>query len=92
GIAIDRVVMNALYPETFSPSEVKKLRKLKKSDDAEVRAAGRAAASQATRAAAQREQLARLEEMVETEITTLPFIFKPELDLKSARKLAEGIT
>jgi anion-transporting ArsA/GET3 family ATPase len=91
GIAIDRVVMNALYPDVFSKSEVKKFGKLKKSDDAEVRAAGRAAAAQATRAAAQREQLHRLEEMVETEVTTLPYIFKPELDLKAARRLAEEI-
>ena len=91
GIAIDRVVMNALYPDAFSKSDVKTFGKLKKSDDAEVRAAGRAAASQATRAAAQREQLARLEEMVRAEVTTLPYIFKPELDLKAAGKLAEEI-
>ena len=91
GIAIDRVIMNALYPETFSRADVKAIGKLKKSGDDEVRAAGRAAASQATRAAAQREQLARLEQLVKTEVTTLPFIFKPELDLKAARQLAEEI-
>lgn len=92
GIAIDRIIMNALYPERFSKSEVKKIRTLRKSDDEEVRAAGRAAGSQATRAAAQREQLARLEELVETDVSTLPFIFKPELDLKAARQLAEEIS
>jgi len=91
GIAVDRVILNALYPESFSKSEVKAIAKLKKSDDAEVRAAGRAAASQATRAAAQREQLARLEEMVAADVTTLPYVFKPELDLRAARKLAEEI-
>ena len=91
GIAIDRVILNALYPETFSRADVKAIGKLKKSGDDEVRAAGRAAASQATRAAAQREQLARLEQLVKTEVTTLPFIFKPELDLKAARQLAEEI-
>ena len=92
GIAIDRIVMNGLYPETFSKSEVKKLGKLKKSDDPQVRAAGRAGASLATRSRAQHEQLARLEELVQTEVSTLPFIFKPELDLKAARQLAEEIT
>jgi len=91
GIAVDRVIMNSLYPETFSKSEIKKLGKLKKSDDPEVRAAGRAGASQATRAAAQREQLERLEQMVKAPVSTLPFIFKPELDLKAARQLAEEI-
>lgn len=92
GIAIDRVVMNALYPETFSKAEMKRVRKLRKSEDSEVRAAARAAGWQATKSAAQHEQLARLEEMVETEVTTLPFIFKPDLDLKAARKLAEEIS
>ncbi len=92
GIAIDRVVMNGLYPKTFSKADVKKIRRLKKSDDAEVRAAARAAASQATRATAQGEQLARLEEMVRAPVSTLPYVFKPELDLKAARRLAEEIT
>lgn len=91
GIAIDRVIMNALYPKSFSKSEVKKLGKLKKNRDAEIRAASRAATSQATRAAAQHAQLARLEEMVTAEVSTLPFIFKPEIDLKAARRLAEEI-
>jgi anion-transporting ArsA/GET3 family ATPase len=91
GIAIDRVIMNALYPETFVKSEVKKLGKLAKSDDDEVRAAGRAAISQATRAGAQREQLERLRKMVEAPVSTLPYIFRPELDLKAARQLAEEI-
>lgn len=92
GIAIDRVIMNALYPDTFARAEVKGLGRLGKSTDPEVRAAGRAGASQATRAGAQREQLDRLRDLVSTEVSTLPFVFKPELDLKAARKLAEEIT
>lgn len=91
GIATDHVIMNALYPETFSAAEVKRFGKLEKSDDAEVRAAARAGASLATRTKAQHEQLDRLRQMVRTEVSTLPFIFKPELDLKSARQLAEEI-
>ena len=91
GISVDRVIMNALYPESFSKAELKQVKKLASSDDEEVRAAGRAGASQATRAAAQREQLTRLEELVKTDVSTLPFIFKPELDLKAARQLAEEI-
>ena len=91
GIAIDRVVMNGLYPDAFTKGEVKKLAKLKKCEDSEVRAAGRAGISQATRAAAQREQLARLEQMVAAPVSTLPYVFKPELDLKAARRLAEEL-
>ncbi len=91
GISVDRVIMNSLYPKTFSKSEVKKLGRLKKSDDVEVRAAGRAGTSLARRAAAQHEQLARLEELVSTEVSTLPFVFRPELDLKAVRRLAEEV-
>jgi hypothetical protein len=29
--------------------------------------------------------------MISADISTLPFIFKPELDLKSARQLAEEV-
>jgi len=91
GMAIDRVVMNALYPDRFSPADLKRLDRLRGSGDDEVRAAGRAAASQARRVAAQREQFARLQEMVAAPISTLPFVFRPELDLKAARALAEEI-
>lgn len=91
GISVDRVIMNALYPASFSPSEAKRIKKLKKSDDPEVRAAGRAALSQIKRADAQREQLERLRGIVGAEVSTLPYVFKPELDLKAARALAEEI-
>jgi anion-transporting ArsA/GET3 family ATPase len=91
GISVDHVIMNALYPETFSPADIKKIEKLGKSEDPELRAASRAAVSLATRTAAQHEQLARLREMISADISTLPFIFKPELDLKSARQLAEEV-
>jgi anion-transporting ArsA/GET3 family ATPase len=91
GIAVDRVIMNALYPDRFPPSARKQLKRLRKSDDPEVRAAGKAALSQTRRVAAQREQFERLEEMVSTPISTLPFIFRPEIDLQAARRLAEVI-
>ncbi len=92
GVSIDRVIMNALYPDRFSRTDLDRLASLRGSDDGEVRAAARAAGSQAKRVAAQREQLARLEEMVHAPISTLPFVFRPELDLKAARLLAEEIS
>ncbi len=91
GISIDRVIMNALYPDRFSKADLKALEPLLGSDEDEVRSAAKAAGSQAKRVAAQREQLARLEEMVHAPISTLPFMFRPELDLKAARALAEEI-
>lgn len=92
GVSIDRVIMNALYPDRFSSADLERLDPLTSSGDEEIRAAARAARSQARRVAAQQEQLARLEELVETPITTLPFVFRPELDLKAARSLAEKIS
>ncbi|MDQ2622851.1 MAG: ArsA family ATPase [Actinomycetota bacterium] len=91
GVSIDRVIMNALYPDRFSRADLDLLDPLGESDDDEVRSAVKAARSQAKRVNAQQEQLARLEEMVEAPISTLPFVFRPELDLKAARSLAEEI-
>ncbi|MFM8790993.1 MAG: hypothetical protein ACKOFX_00605, partial [Solirubrobacterales bacterium] len=61
------------------------------SSDALPRAAGRAGLSEIRRAVAQREQISRLEGMVSTPISLLPFVFDPELSLASARMLGEEI-
>ncbi|MCO5315736.1 MAG: ArsA family ATPase [Solirubrobacterales bacterium] len=92
GMSVDRIVMNALYPERFSATDLKKLGPLRKSDEPELRAAARAAGSQARRAAAQHDQLERLEREAKTPVSVLPFVFRPELDLKAARTLAEELT
>ena len=91
-VSVDRVIMNALYPKRYTDKDLKAIKRLGKSDDPEVRAASKAAISQCTRTAAQSEQLERLEGMVSAPISTLPFIFKPEIDLSSARKLAEELS
>ena len=88
GVEVDRVYLNGLYPERFSAEDEEELDA--KIDDAEngPRAAIRAALSQRRRSVAQREQLHRLVEMVEAPVTTLPFIFEPDLDLPQLRELA----
>ncbi|MGB0120834.1 MAG: ArsA family ATPase, partial [Solirubrobacterales bacterium] len=91
-ISVDRVIMNALYPDRYTDTDLKAIRKLGKSENDEVRAASKAAISQCVRTASQREQLERLESMVSAPITTLPYIFKPEIDLSSARQLAEELS
>jgi anion-transporting ArsA/GET3 family ATPase len=91
GVAVDRLYMNGLYPERFDADEVRRLEPLANGDDGAVRAACRAALSQSRRAAAQREQLARLEELGAAPIHTLPFLFEPELGLEQIRALAEGL-
>jgi len=91
-VAVDRIIMNALYPDRYSAKDLKAIKRLKKSDDPEIRAAGRAAISQATRTESQREQLERLKSLVSAPVSTLPFIFTPEIDLSAARRLAEEIS
>ena len=83
GIAVDRVYMNALYPERFSTSEAELLAPVAEREDGAVRAATRAALSEHRRARSQRAQLARLRRRVEAPVSTLPFLFEPELGLES---------
>jgi anion-transporting ArsA/GET3 family ATPase len=88
GVAVDRVYMNALYPERFSREEVERLESLTTEANGAVRAAYRAALSESRRAAAQREQLARLAELTDAPVRTLPFVFEPELGAEQVRELA----
>jgi anion-transporting ArsA/GET3 family ATPase len=91
GVAVDRIVMNALYPERFSIDEEQRLAEVAEGKDGLVRAACRAGVSQSRRARAQREQLARLVELTESPVATLPFLFEPELGVDEARVLAEEL-
>ncbi len=88
GVRVDRIFLNGLYPQRFSPDETEQLGGLAVNGDGAVRAAGRAAVSESARARAQREQLARLEELTEAPVTTLPFLFEPELGVEQIGMLA----
>jgi anion-transporting ArsA/GET3 family ATPase len=93
GVAVDRVYMNGLYPERFSKDEVKRLEQAcGNGNGAAARAACRAALSESRRAVSQRHQLARLAEMVDAPLRTLPFVFKPELGTEEIRELAREIS
>jgi anion-transporting ArsA/GET3 family ATPase len=83
GISVDRIWMNALYPERFSSADVELLAGAAEREDGAVQAAARAALSESRRARSQRAQLARLRRRVETPVGTLPFLFEPELELES---------
>ncbi len=88
GIAVDRVYMNALYPQRFSDQEAEKIQGAADGRDAAVGSALRAAASEHRRARSHRAQLERLRERVGTAVETLPFVFEPELGVESLRELA----
>jgi anion-transporting ArsA/GET3 family ATPase len=92
GVAVDRVYMNALYPERFDDSEAQRLERAAENGlGPAAEGAIRAALSQHRRARSQRRQLARLREMVTTTVSTLPFVFEPELGMDEIAELAERI-
>jgi anion-transporting ArsA/GET3 family ATPase len=88
GVSVDRVYMNALYPERFSNGEAERLEGERPQATGAVREALRAAVSEHRRARSQRAQLARLRRQVSTPVKSLPFIFQPELGVDDARELA----
>jgi len=96
-IGVDRIFCNGLYPERFSDSEsasVAALVDLENGDEDRsvlVRAAARAAVTQVRRARDQRQQLARLEELCKAPVTTLPFLFSPEVGAEQIRSLSEEL-
>jgi anion-transporting ArsA/GET3 family ATPase len=91
GIAVDRVYMNGLFPERFSDAEAERLTDVGESADGGVPAAVRAALREHRRAHAHREQLERLRQIVAAPISTLPFIFEPELGEAGLRELAAEV-
>ena len=91
GIGVDRIFCNGLYPERFGDDDLDRIAAVAERDDGAVRAACRAAVSEARRARSQREQLARLEENCEAPVTTLPFVFAPEVGVEEIGELAEEL-
>jgi len=91
GVSVDRVYMNALYPERFSKPETERLESASQNGNGALRAACRAAIRESRRAASQREQLARLTELVSAPVRTLPFVFKPEIGVDEIRELSGEI-
>jgi len=92
GVSVDRAYMNALYPERFSPEDAERLERSASNGAAPPAAADaaiRAALSQHRRAAEQRRQLARLREQLTTPVSTLPFVFRPELGMGEIAELSE---
>jgi anion-transporting ArsA/GET3 family ATPase len=90
-IAVDRIYMNALYPERFSEREVERIAAAVDGADELVRPALTAAVDEARRTESQGEQLRRLGELTRTDIKTLPFVFAPELGVAELEQLADSI-
>jgi anion-transporting ArsA/GET3 family ATPase len=91
GVGVDRIFCNALYPQRFTEPETERITEATSRSSALGRAAGRAALTESRRARAQREQLARLEENCEAPVSTLPFLFEPELGVDQVVALADRV-
>jgi anion-transporting ArsA/GET3 family ATPase len=91
GVAVDRVYMNAMYPERFAPDEAARLRRALEITEGPPHAAVRAALSESRRERSQQEQLERLRKLLRTPVGTLPFIFKPRLDVGALESLAAAL-
>ena len=96
GMAVDAIVVNALYPDRFRGAEAERLAELAERDgdpaSPAVRAALRAALTEHRRARAQRAQLRRLKkEAGDAEVATLPFLFDPDLGPEAFDRLSRQL-
>ena len=89
-MAVDLVVVNALYPERFTSAEAERLAGLDGGLDESAGAAVRAAVSEHNRARAQRVQLRRLRKEIDN-VATLPFLFEPQLGIDEFERLSRTL-
>jgi anion-transporting ArsA/GET3 family ATPase len=91
GASVDRIYMNGLYPERFDEADAERIDAAAEETDGEVRVALLEALSERRRERCQHEQLTRLNELTNAPVTTLPFLFKPELGVEQVRELARAV-
>jgi anion-transporting ArsA/GET3 family ATPase len=89
---LDAVVVNALLPERFSADEAERIEQAAASNGSPgVEAALKAALFEHRRARTQRAELERLSQELRRRPLTLPFLFDPELDLRSFELLSADL-
>jgi anion-transporting ArsA/GET3 family ATPase len=91
GASVDRIYLNGLYPDRFDDADADPIEAAAENADGEVRAALLEALSERRRARCQAEQVERLHQLTEAPVTTLPFLFEPELGVEQVRELAKGV-
>ena len=91
GVRLETVVVNGVYPNRFSGAEAKRIAALDSRVPPGVRAALRAAMSEYQRARAQRSQLRRLRRGLEVPVSTLPFLFEPDLGAPEVERLSRDL-
>jgi anion-transporting ArsA/GET3 family ATPase len=93
GIALDAVIVNALYPERFTAADGRRLQKARRATatSAPATAALGAALSLQARAAGQREQLGRLAEGIGSDPAQLPYLFAEAFGREQLDALADAL-
>jgi anion-transporting ArsA/GET3 family ATPase len=92
-LGLDAVVVNALYPARFSDEEAERIEQAAAANGSTpgVDAALRAAILEHHRGRSQRLELERLRSELQRDPLTLPFLFRPELDLDSFELLSTDL-
>jgi anion-transporting ArsA/GET3 family ATPase len=88
---VEAVVANGLYPERFTGAEASRLASLDGRGSPAARAALRAALAEHRWARTQRSQLRRLRQGTNAGVTTLPYLFEPELSLEHLEALSREL-
>jgi len=91
GASVDRIFLNGLYPDRFDAADAERISSAADDVEGEVRAALLEALSERRRAGCQAEQVTRLNELTNAPVTTLPFLFTPELGVEGIRELSRGV-
>ncbi len=91
GQHIQAIVVNAVYPERFSGSDAEAIAAADGKPSKAARDALDAALSEHDRARAQRSQLRRLRRDAEAPVTTLPFLFEPEIGEEQVEALSREL-
>ena len=91
GLALERVVLNALLPSRYGNAEVERMEALGDTVARGGRAAIRAALEGHARAANQRAEARRLREGLTAPVAPLPFLFEPELGRAELELLSRRI-
>jgi anion-transporting ArsA/GET3 family ATPase len=91
GVAVERVVVNGVYPRRFTGDEAERLRSLDGRCSPAARAALRAALAEHERSRGQRAQLGRLRRHVRAPVSTLPYLFDPEIGRQQVERLANEL-
>jgi anion-transporting ArsA/GET3 family ATPase len=83
GMRVDQILANAVLPQRFTAADVRSLREVR--DNKAVQAS----LAEHHRASGQQEQLERLRDEARAPVSTLPYLFEPELRRREVERLSD---